>query len=181
MRIGRTKSLILALALMPSAAFAGYSPLPYLSEFKTTGPLRCDVQGYSSYSYSTTGTNMVVICLVDRDLIFTEYGARYTTINAFETESDRFLFSYGREIDCRSLRERRTEGWKLYSNKPHSNWFIKHKYYGHTPRHIGNWWYLAFTPSREYYSDWEALEPPLDPLKKQICRAWKDKRGNVFD
>lgn len=181
MRIRRAKSLILALILMPSATFAGYSPLPYLSEFKTTGPLRCDAQGYSSYSYSATGATKVVICHVNKDLIFTEHGARYTEINAFEANTDRFIFAYGREIDCRSLRERRTDGWKLFSSKPHSNWFNKQKYYGVVPRQAGNWWYLAFAPSREYYSDWEALAPPLSRLRKQVCRTWKAKQYNIFD
>jgi len=181
MKIKRTKSMILSLALVPSIAFAGSSPLPYLLQLKTTGPLRCDVQGYSSYSYRTTGTNKVTTCLIDRDLLFTGYGARYTLIEAWEDVDGRFLFSYGRENDCRSLREKTTEGWKLFSNKPHPNWFAKRNDYGHTPKKIGDWWFLAFTQSQNRYSDWEALEPPLNPLKKQICKTWKAKQGNIFD
>ena len=177
MKLKLFQSIIIFLTVLSGSASAS-SVLPYLSRLKTAGPLSCTIPGFSSYSYTSSRYEEIVICLVDNDLIFTLDGARYTEIEALRSEQGRYMFAFGRQIDCRELREKGTGGWRLFSFKPHQNWFKPKREFG-VPMKVADWWYIPFYGS--FYSDWEVIDPPLSPLQKQICKAWLRKRNSIFD
>jgi hypothetical protein len=185
MTIRPLMALSLALITIPTEALAGFSPIPYLSQFPSSGKLSCEVRGYSSYTYALPNPNngrLEPICLIDKDLIFTVDGARYTFIEALESDGGRYLFASQRQIDCRNLREKTAGGWKLFAQRPHENWFTQKtsEQYGALPWQIGKWWYLPLVRSHTIYSDWDLIEPPLNPLEKQLCRKWKQKAGDIY-
>jgi hypothetical protein len=183
-------SLLLAGAfaspVLQSAAFAGYgySPIPYLSGFKKTGALTCQVQGYSTtIEVVRTTPSDIHICLIEKSLLFTEDGARFELIEVVEssTPSARIFGSYPKQLNCRELSKRDGEGWRLFASRPHKNWFNAEtrRTFGALPMQMSNGWWWLPNYRRSYY-DSELMDPPISNIYKQICRQWK-QRGSHLD